>query len=121
MNRKTGRSSTVRIAAAGLAALVREPSARAHLLIPILILIAGVAAALDRSEWLWIVVAVTLVWASEAFNTAIERLGDAVTLEHHPEIGVAKDVAAAGVLLCLLGAVLICIIIFWPHVARWVG
>jgi diacylglycerol kinase len=59
--------------------------------------------------------AVALVWLSEAFNTAIERLGDAVTDEPHPQIGLAKDVAAAAVMFAVIGAAAIGISVFGPH------
>ena len=121
MSRKSDRSSTVRVAMIGLAAMAREPSARIHLAVTVMVLLGGIAAEFDRGDWLWTIVALTLVWVSEAFNTAIERLGDAVSLDHHPAIGVAKDVAAAGVMLCLIGATLILAVVFWPFVLRWVG
>jgi diacylglycerol kinase len=55
------------------------------------------------------------VWTAETFNTSIERLADAVTLERDDRIGVIKDMAAAGVLVSSVGALIIGAIIFLPH------
>ena len=41
------------------------------------------------------------------FPNAIEVLGDAISIEHHALVGVAKDVAAGAVLVTALGAMVI--------------
>lgn len=66
-------------------------------------------------EWLWIIIAIGMVWFSEAVNTAIERLAAAVTLELDPNIKIAKDCAAAAVLIASAIAVLIGLIVFIPR------
>jgi diacylglycerol kinase len=102
----------------GLAHLVRsQPNARIHLLATILICAAGAYVGLDRTEWLWIVLAVVLVWSAEAFNTALEHLADALHPERHPEIGLAKDVAATAVLVAALGAAALGVLVFWPYLS----
>ena len=42
---------------------------------------------------------------AELFNSALETLIDHVHPEHHPEVGAAKDIAAAAVLLASIAAV----------------
>ena len=102
----------------GLAFLVRtQPNARLHLLATVLACAAGMGFGLDRTEWLWISVAIVLVWSAEAFNTALEQLADALHPEHHPAIGRAKDVAAAAVLIAAGGAAVIGMLVFIPHLA----
>jgi undecaprenol kinase len=49
------------------------------------------------------------VLAAELLNTAIERLADHLHPEVHPGIRVAKDCAAAGVLLAALGALAVAV------------
>jgi diacylglycerol kinase (ATP) len=44
---------------------------------------------------------VLLVLVAELLNTAIEKLADHVTPELHPQIGIVKDLASAGVLCAL--------------------
>jgi diacylglycerol kinase (ATP) len=43
----------------------------------------------------------------ELLNTAIEKLADEVTREHHPKIGLVKDMGSAAVfsVLCLAGLI----------------
>ena len=61
------------------------------------------------------ILAISIVWLAEAFNTAIERLSDAVTVEPNDNIGYAKDVAAGAVLSAALVAVVIGLTIFLPR------
>lgn len=108
-------------AAQGVVFLLRtQANARIHLLATVAVCAAGAALGLGRAEWLWIVVAIVLVWSAEAFNTALECLADALHPEQHPGIGRAKDVAAAAVLIAAVGAALIGLLVFAPHLADWV-
>jgi diacylglycerol kinase (ATP) len=63
--------------------------------------------------------AIILVWSAEAFNTALEELADALHPERDPGIGRAKDVAAAAVLIAALGAAVIGMLVFVPHLVDW--
>jgi diacylglycerol kinase (ATP) len=67
-----------------------------------------VALAILRPEPLWwalTLLAAAAVLSAELFNTAIETLADELRREDHPGIRVAKDCAAAAVLIAALGAV----------------
>ena len=75
-----------------------------HLAASIVVVTAGWYADVGRADWLWLVAAITLVWAMEAVNTAVERLADAAVPEIHPLIAQAKDAAAGAVLIAVLGA-----------------
>lgn len=104
----------------GLACLLRtQPNARVHLLATLLVCGAGWRVGLDRMEWLWIAVAITLVWSAEAFNTALEQLADVLHPERHPGIGRAKDLAASAVLVAAVGAAVIGLLVFVPHLSNW--
>ena len=78
---------------------------------------AGWCVGLSAAEWCWIVLAIMAVWTAEAFNTALEFLADAVLPEFHPLIKKAKDVAAGAVLITALGAAIIGVLVFYPHIA----
>jgi diacylglycerol kinase (ATP) len=54
------------------------------------------------------------VWAAEALNTAFEFLCDVACPEFDPLVARAKDVAAAAVLICALGAAMVGGIVFGP-------
>jgi diacylglycerol kinase len=92
-----------------------QPNARLHLLAAVLVCAAGVYVGLGRAAWRWISVAIALVWSAEAFNTALEQLADVLHPARHAGIGRAKDVAAAAVLIAALGAAVIGLLVFVPH------
>jgi diacylglycerol kinase (ATP) len=111
-----GRLKSFAYALQGLAFLVRtQANARVHLLASVFVCAAGLTLGLSRAEWLWVTLAIVLVWSAEAFNTAIEQLADTLHPERHPGIGRAKDVAAAAVLIAALGAAAIGVMVFMPH------
>jgi diacylglycerol kinase len=113
------RLKSVTYALQGMLHLVRtQPNARLHLLAAFLVCAAGLYFDLSRAEWLWITAAVVLVWSAEAFNTALEQLADALHPEPHPGIGRAKDMAAAAVLIAALGAAVIGMLVFMPHLVN---
>jgi diacylglycerol kinase (ATP) len=96
----------VRFALVGIAyALRAENSFRTHAL--------AAAAALVALLWLrpapvwWALVLLTIVavLAAELFNTALEQLADRLHPEQHPQIRIAKDCAAAAVLVVSIGAI----------------
>ena len=97
--------SRLRFALTGLMAGFRlEHSLRfqaAALATMIIVLIA----ARPEPHW-WALVALTssAVIAAELFNTALECLADHLHPEHHAQIRIAKDCAAAAVLVAALGA-----------------
>ena len=88
-----------------------------HAAATLAVVAAGIALEISRTEWLALVLTMTLVWSAEAFNTALEFLCDAVQPESHPLIEKAKDVAAGAVLLCALGALAVGVLVFAPHLS----
>lgn len=90
-------------------------NARIHLILTAVVLGLGVVLRLESLEWALVVFAISLVWLAEALNTAIEALADVVTREHHPGIKSAKDVAAAGVLISAVGALVVGLLVFVPR------
>jgi diacylglycerol kinase (ATP) len=98
--------------------VVTQPNARIHLAATGLVTIFGFAVGLSTVDWALILLAVGMVWAGEALNTAIEFLADEVSLERRPRIQFAKDVAAFGVLASALAALGIGLLVFVPHLVR---
>lgn len=104
-----------RFAGIGVFSLFRhENNARIHLIAATLVTISGIYFQLSPTEWCLVVVQIALVWAAEAFNTAIEKLADVVSPQYHPTIKVVKDLAAAGVLILSVSAVIVGGIILGP-------
>lgn len=113
------RISSFRNAFSGIALLFKyEYNARIHLAVLILVLVFGFLLKISAAEWLVIVFAAGLVFASECFNTALEYLADEVSPRYSKKIKKAKDVAAAGVLVAAAVSVIAGILIFLPRIIR---
>jgi diacylglycerol kinase len=99
-------SQRLRFALAGLQeGWQRENSFRTQVVLGTLVVIV-VAIVGAPAVWCALVaLAIALVLATELLNSALEALMDRLHPETHPEIRVAKDMAAASVLLVSLGAV----------------
>ncbi len=95
-----------------------ERNARIHLAATALVVASGIVLGVSRAEWSALVLAIALVWSAEAMNTAVEALGDAVSPEPDEAIGRAKDIAAGAVLLAAIGAVVVGLLVFGPHLAE---
>ncbi|SOD98644.1 diacylglycerol kinase family protein [Spirosoma fluviale] len=105
-----------RFAGQGILDLFRfENNARVHLLVACIVVIAGLFLALSRIEWAIILTQIGLVWAAEAFNTAIEKLCDFVSPGIHPQIKAIKDLSSGAVLILTIMAVLAGILILGGH------
>lgn len=70
------------------------------------------AFAVAPGPWIWLALVGVLVLmiAVELLNTAIEKLCDHVTPEHHPAIGVVKDLGSAAAFLAQAFALLVWIV-----------
>ena len=92
-----------------------QPNAQIHLVATIVVVGMGFWCEVSRGEWCILLLCMALVWAAEAFNTALENLTDLVSPDYHPLAGKAKDVAAAAVLISAIFAATIAAIIFVPY------
>ena len=86
-----------------------------HLLASILVTGLGIYFQIDRNEWLWIALAVILVWTTEAVNTSIEKMVDLLHPNFDPRAGHIKDLAAGAVLMAALFSIIVALIIFLPR------
>ena len=108
-----GRLVSAGYALTGIAVLIRtQPNAWIELTATVGVLTSGLWFGLSAVEWCLVALCIALVWAAEAINTAFEFLADAAVPHRHPMIGHAKNVAAAGVLLAVLGALAVGLIVF---------
>jgi diacylglycerol kinase len=108
------RSTSFRYAIAGIMKLIRqEPNMRIHAVASVLVVAAGIVQSLSRWEWLGIVFAISLVWITEAVNTAIEMLCNIVCdNKYHPGVKTIKDISAGAVLLAAIASVATAVIVF---------
>ncbi|MEY8445125.1 diacylglycerol kinase family protein [Enterococcus ratti] len=77
----------------------------------------GFVCQLNLMEWLWLFLAVFLVWIVEILNTVFENVVDMVTDFHFHPIGKKiKDMAAGAVLITAFFAVIVGFILFVPKI-----
>jgi diacylglycerol kinase len=62
-----------------------------------------------------------LVLAAELFNSALEHLAKAITREHNEHLRIGLDISAGAVLIVSLGAASVGLVIFLPHLVRWLS
>ena len=113
----TARLKSFTHAIAGFVAMLRtQHNAWLHLVATALVVAAGFILQVGADDWRWLVVAIALVWASEATNTAFEHLCDVVSPSFHESVRRSKDIAAAAVLICVAAASLLGALTFWPYI-----
>ncbi len=113
------RAHSFSFAFSGLFTLIREePNALIHLLVLILVIIAGIVFGISGADWIAIAIVSGMVIASECFNTSIENLSDFVTPGKDDRIKRVKDLAASGVLVSAIIAVIVGMFIFIPELVR---
>ena len=108
--------ATFRNAFRGVGFMFEELSIRFLTGATVLTICAGWYLSVSRLEWCALLLAISLIWAAEGLNTALERLTDLVSPGFHPLAGKAKDLAAGAVLLASVGAFLVGLFVFLPHV-----
>ncbi|CAN5564286.1 diacylglycerol kinase family protein [soil metagenome] len=82
-----------------LFAFKNENNFNFHFLATIIVVILGFVFQLNLVEWIILVILIGLVYLSEIFNTAIEKLVDLIHPELQSKAGLVKDIAAGGVLI----------------------
>ncbi|HEY9122722.1 MAG TPA: diacylglycerol kinase family protein [Bacteroidales bacterium] len=101
---------------AGIYRLFRhEANAQIHLLATIVVISAGIYFQLRALEWALVCLAIGVVIAAEAFNSAIEKLTDGMYPEKHDNAMHVKDMAAGAVLIAAIAAVAIAVFVFGGH------
>ncbi|MGV6859680.1 MAG: diacylglycerol kinase family protein [bacterium] len=98
-----------------------QPNAQVHLVGILTVIACGLWLQLDRRDWALLVLAMALVLAAEAMNTAIEVLCDLLHPDQHPAVKRIKDVAAASVLLCALSAAVVGGLVLVPLIIQKVS
>ncbi len=85
-----------------------------HAVITLLVVAVGLWLGLPLRDWAVLILTFMAVWMAEFMNTALEAVVDMTMPDVHPLAKVAKDVAAAAVLVGALGAVLIGLLLLGP-------
>ncbi len=90
-----------------------------HSIAAIVVVIAGIVFQVTRYEWLFLVLAISLVFLTEVINTLLERFMDLVHPGQHIKAGQVKDMAASAVLVATVTAIVIGIVVFTPYIRSY--
>ena len=111
------RIKSVGFAFRGALLLIRtEASIKIQVFLAIVVTTAGFYFEISNTEWIFQVLAVSMVMGLEGANTAIEKICDFMHPEFDARIGFIKDVSAGAVMLVSIGAVVIGLIIYIPKI-----
>lgn len=94
-----------------------QTNIRIHLIATTTVFLASVYLRVTLNEGLILLLTIATVFVAEMFNTSIEFLSDAVTLDQNENIGHAKDISAGAVLFSAVLAFAVGLLIFIPKFA----
>ena len=104
-------------ALAGLAyGLSTQPNFQVHLTLSILSIIAGTILKLSPVEWTILFLVIGCGLAVEFINTSIESAVDLITDKYHLQAKIAKDTAAAALLIYAITAIVVAFFLFIPKI-----
>jgi diacylglycerol kinase (ATP) len=75
----------------------------------------------DAVRWAILILTMTVVWMAEFLNAAVEAVVNLASEQLHPMAKVAKDVAAAAVLLGAVASVLVGLLLLGPPLLMRLG
>lgn len=93
--------------------LKSQRNMRIHFAVGVGVIVLGIYLNLDRTDFLLLLSAVTLVFVAEMFNTAIEFAVDIFTKEFHHLAKMSKDIAAGCVFITVVYAVIVGYLVFF--------
>ena len=96
----------------GIRWLVLERHFMIHLVFALAAIILGVLLEISQTEWLAIIICITLVITAEAINTVIEKTIDYISLDKTPMAKKIKDMSAGMVLVTAISSIIIGVLVF---------
>ena len=97
-----------------------ERNPRIHVAVAALVGIVGLILHLSPVEWAVIALSIGFVIVAETMNTVVEVALDLVVEEYHILAKLAKDIAAAAVLIAAMTSVAVGLFIFVPHIVAMI-
>lgn len=92
-----------------------EQNFRIHTLLTIITVATIYFFPLFTWERVLVIILIVMVLTMELLNTALERFADLLKPRLNYYVGTIKDIMAAAVLITSVGALIIGILILWPH------
>ena len=98
-------------------ATTTQGNIRKQLLIAVAVMLVSLLFNLTRAEFLCLMFTVILIILAEMFNTAVETVVDLYTDLYHPKAKIAKDVAAGGVVITAVNALIVAYFLFFDKIS----
>ena len=96
-----------------------QKNMRRHFIIAFLILLSSLFFRVGKIEFILLLLSITFVLIAELINTSIEAAIDIVSTTYDPLAKIAKDVAAAAVLLSAINAIVVGVIVFYSRLGNF--
>ena len=95
--------------------LKTEKNTKIHFMAAIVVILLSLFFDFTKLELLMLFITIAFVIMAEMFNTAVERTIDLITHEFHPLARIAKDIAAGGVLIAAINALVVGYLLFFDR------
>ncbi len=106
---------TFRWAFQGLSEFFRiETKAKIHLVAAIMAIVAGILLSIDVTGWIFVALAIALVFIAEIVNTALEMIADTLPDNFDSKRKTIKDLGAGAVLIAAAFALATAMLIYLP-------
>lgn len=98
-------------------AVTTQSNIKKQLVIAVIVMLVSLLFNLTRAEFLCLMFTVILIILAEMFNTAVETVVDLYTELYHPKAKIAKDVAAGGVVITAVNALIVAYFLFFDKIS----
>lgn len=104
----------------GIRLVFKEANFKIHVTVFLMVLILSFLLDVSKIEFIILLIFSCMVFCAEALNTSVEKLGDAITMDHDEHIKIAKDIGAGAVLICSIFAITVGLYIFIPKLLSFI-
>lgn len=94
-----------------------QKNLKQQLVIAVIVVIVSLFFNLNRAEFLCFLFTIILIIFAEMVNTAIETVVDLYVDVYHPKAKIAKDVAAGGVVITAINAIIVAYFLFFDKIS----
>lgn len=98
-------------------ATTTQGNIKKQLIIAVIVVVISLFFNLSRAEFLCFLFTIVLILFAEMVNTAIETVVDLYVDVYHPKAKIAKDVAAGGVVITTINAIIVAYFLFFDKIA----
>lgn len=98
-------------------ATTTQRNIKIQLILAVIVVIVSLFFDLNRAEFLCFLFTIILILFAEMVNTAIETVVDLYVDVYHPKAKIAKDVAAGGVVITAINAIIVAYFLFFDKIS----